>query len=304
MFRQKMVWSLAVVTAAMVLSVVAACPAQAEYLLDNYNSIATAGTYSADPLGWGLNEELSTRQSGTDATVTYDSFVPANARVQVNDTSAPGQIALITVPQDDGNAVWASLQQDFATDATVSVTITPNILNSADATVDWAGIGIRADTSAFRKNPSGIGGGTNLASGAYPLTSAWITIQQNGVWSYFENDTYVQEFTTGGSVTAAASYDVSMTASGDQLTASINGLQIDMNGGDAGLARTMTAGALLDHNYVALNAVGCSGTNASTGYRVSAFDNLSVAEVPEPGALALLATGLIGLLACAWRKQK
>ena len=34
------------------------------------------------------------------------------------------------------------------------------------------------------------------------------------------------------------------------------------------------------------------------------FDNLVVSNVPEPGALVLLATGLIGLLAYAWRKRK
>ena len=256
------------------------------YLVDTFNNIEPASTYG-DPLAWGLNQELSTRQSGSLAPVTYDSFVPGAGRCQVNGTDAPGQLKLVTVVQDDGNAVWTSLEQDFAKDTTVSVTITPNILDSADATADWAGIGIRGETSAFRKTPSGIEGGTNLASGAYPLTSAWLTIQQDGVWSYFENGEYVQEFTTGGSVTAADSYDVSMTVIGDQLTASINDLQIDMNGVDAGLARTMTAAGILDHNYIAFNAVGCSDTNATAGYRISAFDNLSILPVgdfvPMPG---------------------
>jgi predicted MFS family arabinose efflux permease len=42
----------------------------------------------------------------------------------------------------------------------------------------------------------------------------------------------------------------------------------------------------------------------STSVGGVAFDNLSVSTVPEPSAVLLMAMGLVGLLAYAWRKQK
>jgi hypothetical protein len=44
----------------------------------------------------------------------------------------------------------------------------------------------------------------------------------------------------------------------------------------------------------------------SNGVNGASFDNVSLvaSPIPEPGAVALLATGLFGLLAYAWRKQK
>jgi hypothetical protein len=43
--------------------------------------------------------------------------------------------------------------------------------------------------------------------------------------------------------------------------------------------------------------------DAPSGRQYS-LDNVRLTEVPEPGMIALLATGLLGFLACAWRKRK
>ena len=45
------------------------------------------------------------------------------------------------------------------------------------------------------------------------------------------------------------------------------------------------------------------GTDSSSN-TYQAFEILNVAATPEPGTLTLLAAGLVGLLAYAWRKRK
>jgi hypothetical protein len=47
-------------------------------------------------------------------------------------------------------------------------------------------------------------------------------------------------------------------------------------------------------------------TNTGSGLKTVHFDNvrLDYTAVPEPGTLALLASGLIGLLCYAWKKRK
>ncbi|MBN1396344.1 MAG: PEP-CTERM sorting domain-containing protein [Pirellulales bacterium] len=50
----------------------------------------------------------------------------------------------------------------------------------------------------------------------------------------------------------------------------------------------------------------CQGWSGTYAMQPTAFDNISVTAhgVPEPSTVALLATGLVGLLAYAWRKRK
>ena len=67
-------------------------------------------------------------------------------------------------------------------------------------------------------------------------------------------------------------------------------------GGSYDLVRTDLTGALKVGIALSDYAAG-SGNTAQ-------FANFSLTTVPEPGAMVLLATGLIGLLAYAWRKRR
>lgn len=45
-------------------------------------------------------------------------------------------------------------------------------------------------------------------------------------------------------------------------------------------------------------------TATTSGERIAQYDSFSLTTVPEPASIAVLATGLIGLLAYAWRKSR
>jgi hypothetical protein len=281
-------------------------------LFDSFDS-ATSGSAYGYSGGFGRNQELSTRQSGAAGTVSYSYGAPDSARVQIN--SVPGKLTLVKCVDKPEDRAWVSLNHDFSLNATVSATIWPNYGDPNDSSMDWAGIGMRTNGPAvFTTYP----GGGNLvtadgAYGTYPATGAWIAIQQNGTWTYYENGGGETVFTISGSSGPwTDSYDLEMQTFGDELTATINGRMLDLNGDLPGFARTMAAAGIDSHNYIALNAVGCTGASSKT----SAFDNLGVdgagigwelgtgiLPIPEPNSTILLGTALIGLLVQLRRKR-
>ncbi|MBN1394604.1 MAG: PEP-CTERM sorting domain-containing protein [Pirellulales bacterium] len=79
-------------------------------------------------------------------------------------------------------------------------------------------------------------------------------------------------------------------------------VQADINGSLAGLSYTWTWDAD-GTNYMGFYGyTPAAPTNAFT--EATLFDNISVSIVPEPSTFSLLACGLMGLLAYAWRKRK
>jgi hypothetical protein len=159
----------------------------------------------------------------------------------------------------------------FPTDATVSATLTPNFRNQG-APTDWIALGMRGNFATQ-------GAKQDLADGS--AVGAFIKISQDGRWEFRENDGLVSQYMTSGNVPAAASYVVTMTAAGDQITASINGQPIDLNGEDPGMTRIVTTPEVLNHsdNYVFVNAFG-----SSVGYAKAALvDNLRISAGPTSG---------------------
>jgi hypothetical protein len=67
---------------------------------------------------------------------------------------------------------------------------------------------------------------------------------------------------------------------------------------------TANVGGVTFSDVLNSNATSVSRCYLSTSSGGIAFDNLSITTVPEPSTLLLTATGLLGLLAYAWRKRK
>jgi hypothetical protein len=71
---------------------------------------------------------------------------------------------------------------------------------------------------------------------------------------------------------------------------------------DFGITFTPTAEQVAQYGGQKLMIALCGFSGGDAG-RI-AFDNVRVNAVPEPGMLALLASGVFGMMAYAWRRRK
>ncbi len=259
----------------------AAGTAQAELLLlDTFNNVEIHTHYS----DYGVNQELATRQSGTYADTSYNISYYATNYTQVY---VPTYGQTLYTRLGGGTRGWMALEQDFgiAELTTVSVTMRP----------------IVGDESSGNDNGSyysmvGVLGADSSPNGAAPHVStdvgATLLVRSDGShdygWMYYNNAVLVSY----GSVTAADTYDVVVTTDGNKLSAWIDGTQVVDDHTLVGDAATRIV------NYVSVGTGGGTYTSPST------FDDLQVSKIPEPTTLVMLFTGLIGLLAYAWRRRK
>jgi hypothetical protein len=108
-----------------------------------------------------------------------------------------------------------------------------------------------------------------------------------------------------GGVAAPATIAVTLDTTGSLWTSSfyVNGVAqiLDYTGAPGGTVYTYPAG-FFDTPWLAIGQVGFGRSEWSAG----TVDNFSLTQeqVPEPSTLVLVGTGLLGLLAYAWRKRK
>ena len=115
--------------------------AQAEaglLLLDTFNNTQDSGYYSGSD--YGLNDELSTRQSGTYAGTTYlkgGTFTSNYYWAQVNNSGGPGELFMHT----DSSPGWVALNQQFQGNVQLSATVDP--IAGDTTSDDWVAFGLR-----------------------------------------------------------------------------------------------------------------------------------------------------------------
>lgn len=100
-----------------------------------------------------------------------------------------------------------------------------------------------------------------------------------------------------GTLTAASSYSVMLAFDETDATKTVDVL---INGNTIVSDMVFTPGG--NGRYVGLRYVGYTDAIYQMAFDNFVIDSLGVDAVPEPGYAVLLATGLIGLLAYAWRK--
>jgi len=264
-------------------------PQSVVLLHDTFDIRKTAAVYS-DNGEFGLNQDLSQRQSGVYRQVRYrlggdyvnyqQGFQSEN--VQVNHWRCPGKLCLMA---DYGQAGWVVLNRCFPRNIVVSAELTPEAVywpdKSQPDTYDlhhrspnWIALGVRGRGIWFDRNL------LPLATDA----GAVLFISSNGSWGYFENGRRI----ACGDVSAVAPYRVVMQVVGNKLNAKINEIPLNLAPDHPGGVRTLGGmAAETSGNYISFgvsNGISVGGINMNAAFELdsrplSAIDNLTVSTV-------------------------
>ncbi len=252
------------------------------------NTLATA--YSNPPLladnfNSGDNNDISAdratpgRQGGPLATLSYYENENAAGNVSVSSNQiviAPGNGVDSFSPQhnfiDTAIINAGGFVIEFDADPVVGGGGTDN---------DWVSVNIglslaRAQTDGFHVNN--------------PATDLGILLRDNGGMTSFDNGSGISDTfdasPNDGTYHVRVEVETASFTAGESATVHlfVDGIEQDLNGAAAGLARTFTWDAS-DENYILFGGLTDSHT----------IDNLQISAIPEPATLAIAAIGLLGL---------
>ena len=243
---------------------------------------------------FGLNQELATRQVGTETPVSYVRVAGGADLFQVNRTysgnfpAAPGKLILFTT----GGVTTGVLDKNFLRDVTLTANVDPVIENTSSN--DWLVFGLRGQGTA--PDNANLNDATNAGVTFGIRSSGGWFVRQNGSGSYTLS-------TTNLTPSADGSFDLELTVWGDQFSATVNGTLLDLNGANPGTGMTLTGLANGMNNYISFASCFYDGDGAINRFKGATIENLGV-RVPEPASIILAGIGLLGLLLCLRRKPE
>ncbi|MCD4727634.1 MAG: PEP-CTERM sorting domain-containing protein [Pirellulales bacterium] len=266
-------------------------PASAETILFSDNFDTAIDRYP--DINTGINTDGSRFVTGTNSDVTYHVSYRSPTegwQVQVNPTGGTilGRLQLVgNYPHGDTPSPLASPNHNFngaesAGGLTIGIDITPPPLD--DDYDEYCAIVFGRGSTLNRF------GTTDFA------------IYGNGTLGVHDNGVALASGSWGSTGGTYYHFDVKLTGVGDDNPFDGVGLtkvELFVDGG-ATPVYSFTSAAPYANNFITLEGETYVNFTGNTSF----WDNLTITQIPEPGTLALLTAGLVGLLCYAWRKRK
>ena len=133
------------------------------------------------------------------------------------------------------------------------------------------------------------------------------------LWSRYIYQGGTTNFTIGG-LSPDAVYDMVLYSHWGGWGDAETGFNINNDGGGVKIAdddgtKDWDTGFIEDENYVRFASVTASANGEITGQMFEVegserWNGFQISQIPEPGSLVLIATGLLGLALVAWRKRR